>query len=214
MRHRDAPLGLEDVGTLDWDKMQGLLPAVVQDRATLQLLMLAYVSQDALQETIRTRRAIFYSRSRQELWRKGETSGAWLENAEVFSDCDNDALLILADPAGPVCHLGSTSCFTTQTAPGLGWLAELERIIEQRIADGDGDSYTKKLSQGGIKRVAQKVGEEGVETALAATGGEADDLVEESADLMFHLLVLLRMKNLSLADVAERLRQRHAESRR
>jgi phosphoribosyl-ATP pyrophosphohydrolase/phosphoribosyl-AMP cyclohydrolase len=208
MSDRNAPLTLADIGGIAWEKMDGLIPAIVQDRSTLQVLMVAYMNREALEETLRTGKGVFFSRSRQSLWRKGETSGAWLENAEVFSDCDQDCLLVLADPAGPVCHRGTVSCFDQESAPGIGSLMALERVIDDRLNDGDAKSYTKKLADSGLKRVAQKLGEEGVETALAAAAGNEDETLEEAADLIFHLLVLLRMRGLSLADVAERLRAR------
>lgn len=209
MRNRNAPLTPADIDGLAWEKMGGLLPAVVQDRKTLQLLMLAYVNREALEETLQGGRAVFYSRSRREIWRKGDTSDAFLENAQVFADCDSDALLILADPAGPACHLGTESCFTEEAAPGLGWLGALERIIDARAAEGGEESYTRKLLSEGAKRVAQKVGEEGVETALAGAAGDDDELLEESADLLFHLMALLKARGLTLGDVASRLRTRH-----
>jgi len=211
MRNRNTPLTVADIDRLDWEKMDGLLPSVVQDRATLQILMLAYVNREALEETIASKKGVFYSRSREALWRKGETSGNWLENVEAFTDCDYDALLILADPAGPTCHLGTASCFSEETAPGLGWLAKLEDIIDQRMNNGGEKSYTRSLVESGVKRVAQKVGEEGVETSLAAVSGKDDELLDEASDLMFHLLVLLKMRGRSLADVTARLRSRHQE---
>lgn len=211
MRNRNAPLTLAAIDSLDWEKMGGLLPAMVQDRKTLQLLMLAYMNRSALEETLKGGRAVFFSRSRNELWRKGDTSGAFLENAEVFTDCDSDALLILADPAGPTCHLGTTSCFSEEGAPGLGWLGALERIIDARAANGGEESYTASLLSKGPKRISQKVGEEGVETALAGAAGDDGELLEESADLVFHLMVLLKARGLSLGDVANILKARHEQ---
>ena len=209
MRNRSAPLTPADVDAIDWSKGDGLVPAIVQDRATLQVLMLAYMNADALKETLATGRATFWSRSRQELWRKGETSGAWLENAAVFTDCDNDTLLVLADPAGPACHLGTTSCFTEETAPGVGWLAALERIVAERATASPDESYTRRLLDKGAARVAQKVGEEGVEAALAGALGDAEGLKGEAADLLFHLLVLLKADGVALDDVIAVLRERH-----
>jgi phosphoribosyl-ATP pyrophosphohydrolase/phosphoribosyl-AMP cyclohydrolase len=203
-------MSLADVDSLDWAKSDGLVPAVVQDRATLQLLMLGYMSAEALRETLATRRVTFLSRSRGRLWVKGETSGDFLENAEAFADCDRDALLVLADPAGPTCHLGTTSCFTEADAPGLGWLARLEAIIADRATAAPDKSYTRRLLDEGPARIAQKVGEEGVETALAGATGDAAELRAESADLVFHLLVLLKARGLGIADVVEELRSRHA----
>lgn len=211
MRNRSAPLTADDVGALDWTKSSdGLIPAVVQDRATLQVLMLGYVNAEALAATIETRRATFFSRSRKRLWVKGETSGGFLENAEAFADCDDDAVLVLADPAGPTCHLGTTSCFTEETAPGVGWLAALERIVAERASAPAEESYTRRLLDEGPVRIAQKVGEEGVETALAGAIGNADGLRGECADLLFHMLVLLRANGLKLDAVMDELRARHA----
>lgn len=210
MRNRSAPLSADDVGALDWTKSpDGLIPAIVQDRATLQVLMLGYMNADALAATIETRRATFFSRSRAELWVKGETSGAFLENAEAFADCDNDAVLVLADPAGPTCHLGTTSCFTEETAPGVGWLAALARLVAERAAAPAEESYTRRLLDDGAKRVAQKVGEEAVETALAGAAGDVDELRAESADLLYHLIVLLHARGGSLLDAVDELHARH-----
>jgi len=210
MRNRSQALTVKDVASIDWAKGGGLVPAMVQDRATLQLLMLAYMNEQALRETIETRRAVFYSRSRQKIWRKGETSGAIMGNAEVFTDCDSDALLVLADPAGPACHVGTVSCFSEQGASGVGWLAQLEKIVEDRRQCGEGkDSYTRRLFDGGRALIAKKVGEEGVEVALAGFGQDTEQLIDESADLLFHLIVLLRERDVSLGQVAERLRRRH-----
>jgi phosphoribosyl-ATP pyrophosphohydrolase/phosphoribosyl-AMP cyclohydrolase len=194
---------------LDWNKGQGLLPAIIQDAQTRQVLMLGYMNAAALKQTLATRRVTFFSRSKNRLWVKGETSGHVLQLVDVFADCDNDALLMLALPAGPTCHRGTPSCFGDETAPGLGFLAQLERTINQRSNDGDDTSYTRRLLDAGVKRIAQKVGEEGVETALAATAGDAIELANESADLLYHLLVLLRAKGLSLDAPLDVLRQRH-----
>jgi phosphoribosyl-ATP pyrophosphohydrolase/phosphoribosyl-AMP cyclohydrolase len=212
MWNRSAPLSAADLDTLDWAKADGLIPAVVQDRGTLQLLMLGYMNCEALAATLETGRATFWSRSKNRLWVKGETSGDFLENAEAFTDCDRDALHVLADPVGPTCHLGTTSCFTEADAIGLGWLARLEQIIGARAEASAEESYTRRLLDAGPARIAQKVGEEGVETALAGATGDAAALRAESADLVFHLLVLLKARGLGLADVVAELRARHAPS--
>ena len=204
---------LDDVGTLDWDKGGGLLPAIVQHARTGRVLMLGYMNDAALRETLGGGRVVFYSRSRETLWLKGETSGNYLKVVDVSSDCDSDAILVLADPVGPTCHTGSESCFADAVptdAGRLAFLALLENIIANRIADQPESSYTAKLYAKGTGRIAQKVGEEGVETALAAVTRDDDGLVSECADLLFHLLVLLKSRELDLERVVEELRARHA----
>jgi phosphoribosyl-ATP pyrophosphohydrolase/phosphoribosyl-AMP cyclohydrolase len=209
MRNRSAPLTAADLDSIDWAKADGLVPAVVQDRASLQVLMLGYMSREALAATLASGRATFWSRSKGRLWEKGETSGDFLQNAAVYADCDNDALLIVADPAGPTCHLGTPSCFTEEDSPGVGWLARLERIIAERAEAPPEKSYTRRLLDEGPVRAAQKVGEEGVETALAGALGDDAGLKAEAADLLFHLLALLRARGVALSDVIEILRERH-----
>jgi len=212
MRDRNAPLTAADLGTLAWDKMDGLLPAAVQDRATGRLLMLGYMNRDALAATLATGLATFWSRSRQRLWQKGETSGNALRVAAVHEDCDSDALLVLADPQGPTCHLGTTSCFGGEGPAGPGWLAELAAIVADRAAAGDETSYTARLLAEGLPRIAQKVGEEGVETALAAVTRDAAGCAEEVADLLYHLTVLMQAKGFGWEDVIGVLRDRHLSS--
>ena len=204
---------LDDVGTLDWDKGGGLLPAIVQHARTGRVLMLGYMSDAALRETLGGGRVVFYSRSRETLWTKGETSGNYLNVVDVSTDCDSDAILVLADPIGPTCHKGTESCFAdaaSTDAQRLGFLALLENIIANRIADQPESSYTAKLFAKGTGRIAQKVGEEGVETALAAVTRDDEGLVSECADLVFHLLVLLKSRELDLELVVEELKARHA----
>ena len=193
----------------DWQKGAGLLPAVVQDADTQQVLMLGYMNADALAQTLATKRVTFFSRSKNRLWVKGETSGHFLDLVSVTTDCDNDALLVLARPNGPTCHRGTCSCFGEGGATGAGFLAELDRTVATRIASGDEKSYTVRLVREGVTRVAQKVGEEGVETALAAVTGTSEQLAGEAADLIYHLIVLLRAKGLSLADIFAVLEKRH-----
>ena len=212
MRDRNAPLTSANLGTLAWDKMDGLLPAAVQDRASGRLLMLGYMNRDALAATLSTGLATFWSRSKQRLWQKGETSGNTLRVAAVHEDCDADALLILADPQGPTCHLGTTSCFGGDGAQGPGWLANLARIVADRAATGDETSYTARLLAEGLPRIAQKVGEEGVEIALAAVTRDAEGCAEETADLLYHLTVLMQAKGFGWAEVIEVLRQRHSSA--
>jgi len=203
----------EDVGGLDWSKGDGLLPAVVQHARTGQVLMLGYMNEESLRATLAGGRVVFFSRSRQTLWTKGETSGHFLDVVDVSTDCDSDAILVLADPLGPTCHQGTESCFAAAApsdAQRLAFLALLERIIAHRIADQPEGSYTAKLFGEGTGRIAQKVGEEGVETALAAVSRDDDALVGECADLIYHLLLLLKSRDLSLERVAAELRARHA----
>jgi phosphoribosyl-AMP cyclohydrolase / phosphoribosyl-ATP pyrophosphohydrolase len=204
---------LEDVDGLDWSKGDGLLPAVVQHARTGQVLMLGYMNRDALRATLAGGRVVYFSRSRQSLWTKGETSGHFLDVVDVSTDCDADAILVLADPLGPTCHTGAESCFAdamSSDAQRLGFLALLERIIAQRIAEQPEGSYTARLFADGPGRIAQKVGEEGVETALAAVTRDDEGLVSECADLLFHVLLLLKSRDLSLGRVVEELRARHA----
>jgi phosphoribosyl-ATP pyrophosphohydrolase/phosphoribosyl-AMP cyclohydrolase len=196
-----------DPSALDWNKGDGLLPVIVQDASNLRVLMLGYMSREALDATLASRRVTFFSRSRQRLWTKGESSGHVLELVSVDVDCDNDTLLVLARPQGPTCHLQRPSCFPSAPSAFLG---DLDALIERRERERPADSYTTRLFEGGIRRIAQKVGEEGVETALAAVAQDEAALLGESADLLYHLTVLLRARGLSLADAIEVLRARHA----
>ena len=200
-----------DIEGLAWDRMNGLLPAVVQDAFDGRLLMVAYMNPESLARSLETGLVTFWSRSRQELWTKGETSGNRLRLAAVHADCDGDCLLVQARPEGPTCHRGTDTCFDEDrpVGPDLAFLAALERVIAQRDAERPADSYTTRLFEAGVRRIAQKVGEEGVETALAATAGAPEELLNESADLLYHLLVLLRARNLTLADVLATLTARH-----
>lgn len=207
-------LAIDDIAALAWNKGDGLLPAVVQDATTGAVLMLAYMNAEALRETLQRRRAVFFSRSRQALWEKGETSGNTLHVVDVQADCDSDTLLVRARPVGPTCHRGTTTCFgdgsiTADAASGIAFLAQLESVIAARIADNPEKSYTAKLHASGVKRMAQKVGEEGVEVALAAQAGDNAELLAESADLLFHLALLLRSRGLSLDAVGAELATRH-----
>jgi phosphoribosyl-AMP cyclohydrolase / phosphoribosyl-ATP pyrophosphohydrolase len=202
---------LEQVGELDWDKNDGLLPAIVQDVRSGQVLMLAYMNRESLRITLAEKRATFFSRSRNRLWTKGETSGNWLHVVAVETDCDQDTLLILANPDGPTCHLGTSSCFgddIASDAAGLSFLMRLESVIAQRISDRPEGSYTARLWSEGPTRIAQKVGEEAVEVALAAVTQEDERLIGESADLLYHLALLLKSRNLSLTTVVRELEQR------
>ncbi|MBD9435899.1 bifunctional phosphoribosyl-AMP cyclohydrolase/phosphoribosyl-ATP diphosphatase HisIE [Pseudoxanthomonas sp. PXM03] len=194
---------------LDWTKGDGLLPVIVQDAGNLRVLMLGYMNRAALDATLASRRVTFFSRSKQRLWTKGESSGHVLELVSVEADCDNDTLLVLAHPQGPTCHLQRPSCFPS--APSA-FLSDLDALVAQRDRERPVDSYTTRLFDAGVRRIAQKVGEEGVETALAAVAQDETALLGESADLLYHLTVLLRARGLSLADAVDVLRQRHAST--
>ncbi len=196
------------VDQLDWAKGDGLLPAIVQDVRDGRVLMLGYMNQAALDKTLQIGKVTFHSRSRNRLWTKGETSGNALQLVSITADCDRDTLLVQAVPTGPVCHLGTATCFGDQPASGPGFLAQLEQTIIQRASAGDRSSYTARLLAEGVARCAQKVGEEGVEVALAAVGGDPDKLNGEAADLLYHLLVCLKAAGSDLDQVIEQLRSR------
>jgi len=196
---------------IDWKKTDGLVPAIVQDARTQQVLMLGYMNAAALKKTISSKKVTFFSRSKQRLWTKGESSGHFLRVVSVAVDCDNDTLLIQANPDGPTCHRGTVSCFGDGAlAGGAGFLAHLDQVVAERIKSGDKSSYTVRLVQEGVARCAQKVGEEGVETALAAIQKNQKEFTGEAADLLYHLIVLLRAKKLSLTDAIAVLEKRHA----
>lgn len=195
---------------IDWKKNNGLVPVVVQDAATQQVLMLGYMNAEALKKTLRTKRVTFFSRSKQRLWTKGESSKNFLHLVDVKVDCDNDTLLVTARPDGPTCHRGTPSCFGDDGATGVGFLAHLDQVVASRIKSNDASSYTVRLAKEGVARCAQKVGEEGVETALAALGKDNKEFAGEAADLLYHLIVLLRVKKLSLRDAVAVLEKRHA----
>jgi phosphoribosyl-ATP pyrophosphohydrolase/phosphoribosyl-AMP cyclohydrolase len=194
--------------TIDFAKGDGLVPAIVQDADTLQVLTLAYMDRAALDETNASGEATFFSRSRGGRWRKGETSGNRLTVVSITPDCDGDALVLAVRPMGPACHLGTTSCFGTETAPGIGRIAALERTIAERAAADPETSWTARLIAQGPKRVAQKVGEEGVETALAGAAGPDEEVASEAADLVYHLLVLLYSRHMVFQDVLDVLARR------
>jgi phosphoribosyl-ATP pyrophosphohydrolase/phosphoribosyl-AMP cyclohydrolase len=195
---------------IDWKKTAGLAPAIVQDAATLQVLMLGYMNAAALKKTLRTRRVTFFSRTKKRLWTKGESSGCFLHLVSLAADCDNDTLLITARPDGPTCHRGTPSCFGEGGAQGVGFLGALDQVVADRLRSGGKASYTARLAREGVARVAQKVGEEGVETALAALAAGDAALAGEAADLLYHLIVLLRVRNLSLGSAVSVLEKRHA----
>ena len=202
-----------DVGSLAWERMDGMLPAIVQDAASGEVRMLGYMNRDALEATIASGFVTFFSRSRNALWRKGETSGNTLALVSIAADCDGDALLITATPHGPTCHRGTSSCFGDAQAPGTGFIAELERALIDRATADPATSYTARLLGEGVKRIAQKVGEEGVETALAGVSGDDAEVASEAADLVYHLTLLLQARGLSWSPVIDELRRRHADSK-
>jgi phosphoribosyl-AMP cyclohydrolase / phosphoribosyl-ATP pyrophosphohydrolase len=198
----------EQIDALAWDKQGGLLPAIVQDAETFRVLMLGYMDRAALQATLDSRRVTFFSRSKGQLWTKGEQSGHFLQLVSIEGDCDNDTLLVLAHPQGPTCHLQRTSCFPQ--APG-DFLTELDALVAQRERERPAGSYTTRLFEAGVRSIAQKVGEEGVETALAAVAQDDAELAGEAADLLYHLLVLLRSRGMALEDAVAVLRTRHLD---
>jgi phosphoribosyl-ATP pyrophosphohydrolase/phosphoribosyl-AMP cyclohydrolase len=199
------------VDKIDWSKGGGLVPAIVQHSVTGRVLMLGYMNEEALSKTASSKLVTFYSRSRKRLWTKGETSGNQLELKTIDVDCDADTLLVKAFPVGPTCHRETVSCFDQDNLePGFGFVGQLESIISDRIDQGAGESYTAKLARAGVQRIAQKVGEEGVEVALAGMKEDREELISESADLLYHLLVLLKHQGASIADVAQQLDSRHS----
>ncbi|MDP9084339.1 MAG: bifunctional phosphoribosyl-AMP cyclohydrolase/phosphoribosyl-ATP diphosphatase HisIE [Pseudomonadota bacterium] len=205
------------VRTIDWDKGNGLLPAIIQDAASGAVLMLGYMNREAVAATQASGRVTFWSRSKNRLWTKGETSGHFLQFKQLAVDCDGDALLILATPSGPACHLGTLTCWGEDApqsdAQRSAFLGVLEQVIAQRIAARPPDSYTTRLLSEGIRRIAQKVGEEGLELALAAVAQTDAEIIGEAADLFYHSLLLLNAKGLSLGQVIAELESRHAQRR-
>ena len=193
----------------NFDKLgDGLLPVIVQDAVTLKVLMLGYMNKEAYEKTVETGNVTFWSRSRKALWTKGETSGHFLRMVEMYPDCDSDALLVMANPIGPTCHRGTTACFDTRESEGF--IRRLESVIEGRYREMPEDSYTTRLFIKGVKKIAQKVGEEAVEATIEAVDGNRSRFLYEAGDLIYHLLVLLRQMDCSLADVEEELQLRHS----
>ncbi len=197
---------------IDWQKVDGLLPVIIQHAQTCEVLMLGYMSPEALDKTLAEKKVTFFSRTKQRLWTKGETSGYFLNVVDMSLDCDNDTLLILAEPIGETCHTGAESCFhqfEQRNEPDWIFFSKLERLIASRKGADPESSYTAHLYARGTKRIAQKVGEEGVETALAATVKDRNETICEAADLAYHLTVLLQDADLSWADVIAKLKERH-----
>lgn len=191
---------------IDFKKDNGLVPVIIQDANTLQVLMLGYMNEEAYQQTVESKRVTFYSRSKQRLWTKGESSGSYLTVVDLKVDCDEDTLLIQALPEGPTCHTGSTSCFKEETAKGF--IYELEQTIQQRIDSNDPNSYTNELYRRGINKVAQKVGEEAVELVIEAKDNNDELFKNEAADLLYHFLILLKFKNTTFKDIEAVLKER------
>ena len=195
---------------IDFEKMGGLVPAIVQDAETKNVLMLGFMNEDAYKKTLETQKVTFYSRTRQCLWTKGETSGNFLHLVDILVDCDNDTLLVKANPDGPTCHKGTDTCWGEDNDEDrLHFLSTLQDVIEKRRDEMPEGSYTTSLFRGGIQRIAQKVGEEAVETIIEATGGNNDKVIYEASDLLYHLLVLLTEKGLRIEDLVCELRNRH-----
>ncbi|NQZ05602.1 MAG: bifunctional phosphoribosyl-AMP cyclohydrolase/phosphoribosyl-ATP diphosphatase HisIE [Algicola sp.] len=199
----------QTIKVLAWDKMDGMIPAIVQHQFSGKVLMQGYMNKAAIEKTLDTGLVTFYRRSKDRLWTKGEESGNSLKLLNISTDCDNDSIIALADPIGPTCHLGTETCWANNAKPQLSFLAELEQIVKSRKGADKDTSYTASLFESGIKRIAQKVGEEGVETALAEATGDIEELKNESADLLFHLLVLLQSCDTSMSEVIAILQERH-----
>ncbi len=197
---------------LDFNKMNGLIPAIIQDSYTQKVLMLGFMNKEAYEKTIETEKVTFYSRSKQRLWTKGETSGNFLEVVSIKSDCDNDTLLIQAHPTGPVCHTGTDTCWGEKNEQDIMFLKELQDFIDKRHEEMPEKSYTTSLFLSGVNKMAQKVGEEAVETIIEACNGTDERLIYEGADLLYHLIVLLTSKGYRIEDLARELKERHSES--
>ena len=195
---------------IDFEKMDGLVPAIIQDARTDKVLMLGFMNEEAYQRTVESKKVTFWSRSRQELWTKGETSGNYLNVVEILNDCDHDTLLVKAIPDGPTCHTGADTCWNeTNEANPLYFLTELSDFIEKRHEEMPEGSYTTKLFSSGINKIAQKVGEEALETVIEATNGTNENLIYEAGDLLYHLIVMLTEKGLRMEDIAKELHRRH-----
>lgn len=194
---------------LDFEKMGGLIPAIVQDNYTNKVLMLGFMNEEAYEETLSTKKVTFFSRTKNRIWMKGERSGNTLQVVSILPDCDNDTILIKAIPAGPVCHTGADTCFGEKNVEEIMFLKYLQNFIERRRQEMPEGSYTTSLFTKGVNRMAQKVGEEAVETVIEATNGTEEGLVYEASDLIYHLIVLLTSKGLRLEDLAKELKRRH-----
>jgi phosphoribosyl-ATP pyrophosphohydrolase/phosphoribosyl-AMP cyclohydrolase len=194
---------------LDFDKMGGLVPAIIQDNYTKKVLMLGFMNQEALDKTIETGKVTFFSRTKNRLWTKGEESGNFLHVVSIKEDCDKDTLLIMVNPVGPVCHTGTDTCWGEVNDEPIMFLCYLQDFISKRYQEMPEKSYTTSLFQAGINRMAQKVGEEAVETVIEATNGTDDRLIYEASDMIYHLIVLLTSKGMRIEDLATELKKRH-----
>lgn len=194
---------------LDYNKLDGLIPAIIQDNETNKVLMLGFMNEEAYQQTVETKKVVFYSRSKQRLWMKGETSGNILQVVNIKADCDTDTLLIKAIPTGPVCHTGNDTCFGEKNEEDVMFFKHLQNFIERRRQEMPEGSYTTSLFQKGVNRMAQKVGEEAVETVIEATNGTEEGFIYEASDMLYHLVVLLTSKGLRIEDLAKELKKRH-----
>ena len=207
-------MSILDIDKLDWQKMDGLLPAIIQDADNGSVLMLAYMNKEALETSLSSGRLTLFSRSRQALWQKGDTSGNTMAVITIVTDCDSDSILVLVKPAGTACHLGLPSCFQPATTSKIGFLASLGEVIKARDKLTDSSSYTAQLIKSGVERCAQKMGEEATETVIAAVAGNREELISETADLLFHLLVLLQACRVEFYTVIDCLQQRHLSSKK
>lgn len=194
---------------LDFEKVNGLVPAIIQDNLTSKVLMLGYMNKEALDKTIETNKVTFFSRTKQRLWTKGEESGNFLNVVSISKDCDADTLLVKVNPVGPVCHTGSDTCFNEKNQENVLFLKHLQQFIQKRYEERPEGSYTTSLFDSGVNRMAQKVGEEALETVIEACNGTNDRLIYEGADMLYHLIVLLTSKGLSIEDLAQELQKRH-----
>ena len=197
---------------LDFDKMNGLVPAIIQDNYTQKVLMLGFMNEEAYNKTVETGKVTFFSRTKNRLWTKGEESGNFLHVVSIAADCDNDTLLIKANPAGPVCHTGADTCWGEKNEQDIMFLKELQDFIDKRHEEMPEKSYTTSLFKSGVNKMAQKVGEEAVETAIEACNGTDERLIYEGADLLYHLIVLLTSKGYRIEDLARELKERHSET--
>ena len=197
---------------LDFDKMDGLIPAIIQDNSTQKVLMLGFMNKEAYEKTVETGKVTFFSRTKKRLWTKGEESGNFLNVVSIKADCDNDTLLVMANPCGPVCHKGTDTCWGEKNEQDIMFLKELQDFIDKRHEEMPENSYTTSLFKSGVNKMAQKVGEEAVETIIEACNGTDERLIYEGADLLYHLIVLLTSKGYRIEDLARELKERHSES--